>query len=30
MHDWTKKLDDPVPLADGGKLVTLKDAAEYI
>jgi hypothetical protein len=27
--DWLRKFDDPVPLPDGGKLVTLPDAANY-
>jgi hypothetical protein len=27
--DWSLKFDDPVPLPDGRKLVTLLDAANY-
>ena len=27
---WSRRFDDPVVLADGRQLVTLKDAAEYI
>ena len=28
--DWSRKFDEPIALADGGKLVTLRDAANYI
>jgi hypothetical protein len=28
--DWSRKFDDPIILPDGGLLVTLKDAADYI
>ena len=27
---WSRKLDEPIALADGGKLATLRDAADYI
>lgn len=27
---WSEKFDDPVPLADGGELVTLMDAGKFI
>lgn len=27
---WRRSFEDPVPLPDGGKLVTLRDAGEYI
>lgn len=27
--DWKRKFDDPIPLPDGRKLVTLLDAANY-
>jgi hypothetical protein len=27
---WKRPFDDPIPLLDGGQLVTLKDAADYI
>jgi hypothetical protein len=27
---WSRKFDEPIALADGGKLVTLRDAANYI
>jgi len=27
---WSRKFDEPIPLPDGRKLVTLKDAGEYI
>ncbi len=27
---WKRPFDDPIPLPDGGQLVTLKDAADYI
>jgi hypothetical protein len=28
--DWSRKFDDPIPLAKGRQLVTLKDAGTYI
>ena len=28
--DWSQKFDDPIPLAKGRQLVTLKDAGTYI
>jgi hypothetical protein len=28
--NWDTKFDDPIPLPDGGELVMLKDAGEYI
>ena len=28
--DWKRKFEDPIPLADGRVLVTLRDAADYI
>ena len=28
--NWDTKFDDQIPLPDGGELVTLKDAGEYI
>jgi hypothetical protein len=30
MADWSRPFEDPVPLPDGRKFVTLKDAATYI
>lgn len=27
---WQRKFEDPIPLSDGKKLVTLRDAADYI
>ena len=27
---WQRKFEDPIPLPDGRKLVTLRDAADYI
>jgi hypothetical protein len=27
---WHRTFDDPIPLPDGGKLLTLRDAANYI
>jgi hypothetical protein len=27
---WSRKFDEPIPLPNGRKLVTLKDAGEYI
>jgi hypothetical protein len=27
---WSRLFDDPIPLPDGGKLITLRDAGEYI
>ena len=30
MPDWQRAFDDPIPLRRGRKLVTLRDAAEYI
>jgi hypothetical protein len=30
MADWSRPFEDPIPLPDGGQLVTLKDAADYI
>jgi len=30
MADWSRTLDDPIPLPRGRQLVTLKDAANYI
>jgi len=27
---WQRKFEDPIPLPDGKKLVTLRDAADYI
>jgi hypothetical protein len=27
---WKRPFDDPIPLPDGGQLVTLEDAAAYI
>jgi hypothetical protein len=30
MADWSRKFDDPILLSDGGWLVTLKDAADYV
>jgi hypothetical protein len=29
-NGWQCKFEDPIPLPDGRKLVTLKDAADYI
>ena len=30
MADWHREFDDPIPLPDGGELLTLKDAIEYL
>ena len=30
MADWSRPFEDPIPLPDGRKFVTLKDAAAYI
>jgi hypothetical protein len=30
VDNWDTEFDDPIPLPDGGELVTLRDAAEYI
>jgi hypothetical protein len=30
MADWSRKFDEPIPLPNGRKPVTLKDAGEYI
>jgi hypothetical protein len=27
---WDRAFDDPIPLPDGGELLTLRDAANYI
>jgi hypothetical protein len=27
---WSRQFDDPIPLPNGGQLLTLKDAASYI
>ena len=27
---WSRRFDDPIPLPDGRKLLTLKDAASYV
>jgi hypothetical protein len=27
---WSRRFDDPIPLAVGGKLITLHDAANFI
>ena len=27
---WSRKFADPIPLADGRELITLRDAADYI
>jgi hypothetical protein len=27
---WSRPFDDPIPLPDGGELITLRDAATYI
>ena len=29
-NDWQRKFEDPIPLPTGRKLVTLRDAADYI
>ena len=29
-NGWQRKFEDPIPLPDGKKLVTLRDAADYI
>jgi hypothetical protein len=29
-NNWETEFDDPIPLADGGQLLTLRDADEYI
>jgi hypothetical protein len=28
--NWDTKFDDPIPLPDGGELLTLQDAGEFI
>jgi hypothetical protein len=30
MTNWRRKFDEPIPLPDGGKLVTLLDAGRHI
>jgi hypothetical protein len=30
MADWSRKFDEPIPLAKGRQLITLKDAGTYI
>jgi|SRR5580704_9950839 hypothetical protein len=30
MKGWQREFDDPIPLPDGGRLVTLQDAGTYI
>jgi hypothetical protein len=30
MVDWSREFDDPIPLSKGRRLVTLKDAGNYI
>jgi hypothetical protein len=30
MADWNRRFDDPIPLGDGRKLLTLRDAGRYI
>ena len=30
MTGWSRRFDDPISLPDGRKLVTLRDAADYI
>jgi hypothetical protein len=27
---WSRKFDEPIPVPDGRKLITLRDAADYI
>jgi chromosome segregation and condensation protein ScpB len=29
-NGWQRKFEEPIPLPDGRKLVTLRDAADYI
>jgi hypothetical protein len=29
-NGWQREFEDPIPLPDGRKLLTLKDAADYI
>ena len=29
-NGWQRKFEDPIPLPNGKKLVTLRDAADYI
>jgi len=29
-NGWQRKFEDPIPLPDGRRLVTLRDAADYI
>jgi hypothetical protein len=28
--NWSRAFDEPIPLADGGELVTLEDAGRYV
>ena len=30
MADWTRKFDEPIPVPKGCRLVTLRDAGDYI
>ena len=30
MADWQREFEDPIPLPGGRKLITLRDAADYI
>jgi hypothetical protein len=30
MADWTRKFDEPIPVPKGRRLVTLRDAGDYI
>jgi hypothetical protein len=30
MVDWSRRFEDPIPLPDGRKMLTLKEAADYI
>jgi hypothetical protein len=30
MADWTRKFDEPIPVPKGRRLITLRDAGDYI
>jgi hypothetical protein len=30
MADWTRKFDEPIPVPKGRRLVTLRDAGDYV
>ncbi len=30
MSGWSRTFDDPIPLPDGGELITLRDAGNFV